>query len=53
VGTTAGAQLIIRVKARVIYPNCPRYIPKMKLVDVPRDGTPSCGGWRAEELSNF
>jgi uncharacterized protein len=42
VGTTVGAQLIIRVKARAIYPNCPRYIPKMKLVEpsiyAPRDG---------------
>lgn len=29
---TVGAQLIVRVKARVIFPNCPRYIPKMQLV---------------------
>jgi uncharacterized protein len=39
---TVGAQLIIRVKARAIYPNCPRYIPKIKLVEpsiyAPRDG---------------
>ena len=25
---TVGAQLIVRVKARAIFPNCPRYIPK-------------------------
>jgi predicted pyridoxine 5'-phosphate oxidase superfamily flavin-nucleotide-binding protein len=39
---TVGAQLIVRVKARAIYPNCPRYIPKMKLIEpsiyAPRDG---------------
>lgn len=26
-----GAQLIVRVKARAIFPNCPRYIPDMSL----------------------
>jgi predicted pyridoxine 5'-phosphate oxidase superfamily flavin-nucleotide-binding protein len=30
---TVGAQLIVRVKARAIFPNCPRYIPKMQLVE--------------------
>jgi uncharacterized protein len=30
---TVGAQLIVRVKVRAIYPNCPRYIPKMALVE--------------------
>jgi hypothetical protein len=30
---TVGAQLIVRVKARAIYPNCPRYIPQMQLVE--------------------
>jgi len=30
---TVGAQLIVRVKARAIYPNCPRYIPKMTVVE--------------------
>jgi predicted pyridoxine 5'-phosphate oxidase superfamily flavin-nucleotide-binding protein len=30
---TVGAQLIVRVAARVIFPNCPRYIPTMKLVE--------------------
>lgn len=30
-GSTVGAQLIIRVEARAIFPNCPRYIPDMQL----------------------
>jgi predicted pyridoxine 5'-phosphate oxidase superfamily flavin-nucleotide-binding protein len=40
---TVGAQLIVRVKARAIFPNCPRYIPKMQLVEpsiyAPQAGT--------------
>jgi len=39
---TVGAQLIVRVQARAIFPNCPRYIPTMQLVDpsiyAPRPG---------------
>ena len=39
---TVGAQLIIRVAARAIFPNCPRYIPKMELIEpsiyAPRPG---------------
>jgi len=30
---TIGAQIIVRVKARAIFPNCPRYIPKMQLTE--------------------
>ena len=30
---TVGAQMIVRVAAEAIYPNCPRYIPKMRLVE--------------------
>src|SRR5712691_12364708 len=30
---TVGAQLIVRVAARAIFPNCPRYIPTMRLVE--------------------
>jgi predicted pyridoxine 5'-phosphate oxidase superfamily flavin-nucleotide-binding protein len=30
---TVGAQLIVRVTARAIFPNCPRYIPSMALVE--------------------
>lgn len=29
---TAGAQLIVRVTATAIFPNCPRYIPTMNLI---------------------
>ena len=32
-GQTVGAQLIVRVAARAIFPNCPRYIPKMELIE--------------------
>ena len=39
---TVGAQLIVRVTARAIFPNCPRYIPTMQLVEpsiyAPRPG---------------
>jgi len=30
---TVGAQLMVRVKARAIFPNCPRYIPKLQLIE--------------------
>jgi predicted pyridoxine 5'-phosphate oxidase superfamily flavin-nucleotide-binding protein len=33
---TVGAQLIVRVKAKAIFPNCPRYIPTMNLVEPSR-----------------
>ncbi len=33
IGHFTGAQLLVRVRARAIFPNCPRYIP--------RDGAPS------------
>lgn len=39
---TAGAQLIVRVTARAIFPNCPRYMPSMQLIEpsvyAPRPG---------------
>ncbi len=39
---TVGAQLIVRVTARAIFPNCPHYIPAMQLVEpssyAPRSG---------------
>jgi predicted pyridoxine 5'-phosphate oxidase superfamily flavin-nucleotide-binding protein len=38
-GTFVGAQLLVRVTARVIFPNCPRYIPV--------DGAPSVYAPRA------
>jgi predicted pyridoxine 5'-phosphate oxidase superfamily flavin-nucleotide-binding protein len=30
---TVGAQLIVRVQARAIFPNCPCYIPKLQLAE--------------------
>ena len=33
VAETVGAQLIVRVTARAIFPNCPRYIPNMQLIE--------------------
>jgi predicted pyridoxine 5'-phosphate oxidase superfamily flavin-nucleotide-binding protein len=39
---TVGAQMIVRLKATAIYPNCPRYIPRMQFVEpsqyAPRPG---------------
>jgi uncharacterized protein len=39
---TVGAQLIIRVTARAIFPNCPRYIPTVQAIEpskfIPRAG---------------
>jgi predicted pyridoxine 5'-phosphate oxidase superfamily flavin-nucleotide-binding protein len=39
---TVGAQLIVRVNAHAIFPNCPRYIPKLQLAEpsvyVPQPG---------------
>src|SRR4051795_8558520 len=29
---TIGAQLIVRVEAKAIFPNCPRYIPNMQMI---------------------
>ena len=40
--STLGAQLIVRVQVRAIFPNCPRYIPKFTLAEpsiyVPKAG---------------
>jgi predicted pyridoxine 5'-phosphate oxidase superfamily flavin-nucleotide-binding protein len=49
-----GAELIVRVRAEQIFPNCPRYIHKMQLVeysvDVPRLGyTPPEPEWKKIE----
>jgi hypothetical protein len=30
---TVGAQIIVRVSAQAIFPNCPRYIPTMQLAE--------------------
>jgi len=37
-----GAQLIVRVQARAIFPNCPRYIPTFELVE-PSPYAPQAG----------
>lgn len=47
----AGAQLVVRVRAERIFPNCPRYIHKMKLIEpsvyAPRAGhQPPVPGWK-------
>jgi hypothetical protein len=39
---TVGAQLIVRVTARAIFPNCPRYIPTMGSIE-PSIYVPSAG----------
>ena len=54
-GTTVGAQMIVRVRARAIFPNCPRYIPKMQLVEpsvyVPQPGhDPVEPAWKGFDL---
>jgi len=40
---TVGAQLIVRVAVRAIFPNCPRYIPTMQMIE-PSIYTPRSGG---------
>jgi predicted pyridoxine 5'-phosphate oxidase superfamily flavin-nucleotide-binding protein len=47
----AGAQLIVRVRAERIFPNCPRYIHRMTMAEpspyVPREGyTPPVPKWK-------
>jgi hypothetical protein len=39
---TVGAQLIVRVTARAIFPNCPRYIPTVQSIE-PSDYVPRAG----------
>ena len=46
-----GAQLLVRVTAHHIFPNCPRYIPRMQMLEpspyVPRAGCPApIPGWK-------
>ena len=52
---TVGAQMIVRVTARAIFPNCPRYIPKMQLAEpsvyVPQPGCdPVEPAWKGFDL---
>ncbi|HYC58980.1 MAG TPA: pyridoxamine 5'-phosphate oxidase family protein [Thermoanaerobaculia bacterium] len=51
------AQFVVRVEARRIYPNCPRYIHKHQLVErsafVPREtGTTPIPGWKRTEWAS-
>jgi predicted pyridoxine 5'-phosphate oxidase superfamily flavin-nucleotide-binding protein len=54
-GNTVGAQMMVRVTARVIFPNCPRYIPSLQMVD-PSPYTPQPGvdpvepAWKSFEI---
>jgi predicted pyridoxine 5'-phosphate oxidase superfamily flavin-nucleotide-binding protein len=53
-GTYAEAQLVVRVEAQRIYPNCPRYIHKYQLVErsrfVPHTGEPTpIPGWKQSD----
>lgn len=56
-GRFPGAQLIIRVKAERIFPNCPRYIHRMQMVErsvyAPRaEYTPPVPDWKRMEVFN-
>jgi uncharacterized protein len=52
---SVGAQMIVRVDARVIFPNCPRYIPMMQFLE-PSPYTPRVGqepvepAWKSFEV---
>ena len=51
----AGAQLVVRVRAERIFPNCPRYIPRMGLAEaspyVPRAGSqPPVPKWKTFDM---
>lgn len=50
-----GAQRIVRVEAEAIFPNCPRYIHKMQIVEqsvyAPREGlVPPVPGWKKQPV---
>ena len=54
--TFEGAQLVIRVAVREVFPNCPRYIHRRTLVErsdfVPREGcTPPVPDWKRSDLA--
>jgi hypothetical protein len=47
----AGAQLIVRVRAEGIFPNCPRYLHRMQLLELSvyapgKGGTPPIPAWK-------
>ena len=52
-GEFAGAQLVVRVRAEAIFPNCPRYLHRMQLVELspyaPRPGyEPPVPAWKEQ-----
>jgi predicted pyridoxine 5'-phosphate oxidase superfamily flavin-nucleotide-binding protein len=52
---TVGGQLMVRVTARAIFPNCPRYIPSMELIEssiyTPKPGIePTEPAWKGFDL---
>jgi uncharacterized protein len=52
-----GAQLVVRVRAREIFPNCPRYIHRLKLEErssyVPRPAeTPPIPNWKRSDWAS-
>jgi predicted pyridoxine 5'-phosphate oxidase superfamily flavin-nucleotide-binding protein len=52
-----GAQLVVRVQAEAIFPNCPRYIHKMQLVEespyAPCEGhAPPIPEWKTRPVFN-
>ena len=51
-----GAQFVVRVRVQRLFPNCPRYIHRMALVErspyVPRAGKPTpVPGWKRSDLA--
>ena len=53
---TVGAQMIVRVQARAIFPNCPRYIPQLAVdgaLDLPAARWLRSARAGVEELSRF
>jgi hypothetical protein len=55
-GDYPGAQLVVRVRVREVFPNCPRYIHKLQRVEasayVPRPGcTPPVPDWKRSDLA--
>ncbi len=57
VGEWERAQFIVRVHAEEVFPNCPRYIHRMELVErsrfVPRDAcAPPVPGWKRTEWAH-
>ncbi|HTP26721.1 MAG TPA: pyridoxamine 5'-phosphate oxidase family protein [Anaeromyxobacteraceae bacterium] len=49
----AGAQFVVKITVREVFPNCPRYIHKLKLVErstfVPRGAPPPVPTWKRME----